>query len=397
MSSAPSAAPGRLGRVQTQRVILFGEDDPLVLAGGRRLAPVTVAYETYGELAADGSNAVVVCHALTGDANAAGHHGDPARPGWWDTLIGPGKPVDTDRFFVVSSNLLGGCQGTTGPRSIDPATGRRYGMGFPPIAMADLVAVQRALLRHLGVTKLHAAIGGSLGGMQVLQWLLDAPGEIERAAIIGASSALSAQNIAFSTVARTAILRDPSFAGGDYPDGGGPDVGLAVARMMAHITYLSDGGMAERFGRDRRDGRTDARLEDAETWLGTAFEIESYLDHQGRSFLQRFDALSYLWLTRVMDFFAPFADPSAVTQALAAQPAARQLVLSFDSDWRFPTGHSVRIAEGLRAGGARDVTLREIASPHGHDSFLLPVPAYHEAVRAFLADDPVPGDEPAAD
>lgn len=397
MSAAPTTGqPGRLGRVHTQRVVLFDEDDPLVLTGGARLSPVEVAYETYGELDDGGTNAVVVCHALTGDAHAAGHHGDPERRGWWDTLIGPGKPVDTDRFFVVSSNLLGGCQGTTGPRSVDPRTGRPYGLRFPPLAMADLVTVQRRLLRHLGVTRLHAALGGSLGGMQVLQWLLDAPGEIERAAIICASSGLSPQNIAFSAVARAAILRDPAFADGDYPPGGGPDVGLAIARMMAHITYLSEGGMRDRFGRARRDGRTDGRLEDARTWLGTAFEVESYLDHQGQSFLQRFDALSYLWLTRVMDFFEPFAEPAAVAAALAAQPNARQLVLSFDSDWRFPTTHSAQIAAGLRAGGAQHVAFREVASPHGHDSFLLPVPAYHEAIRAFLQDEPVPGDEPTA-
>jgi homoserine O-acetyltransferase len=386
------AAPREIGLVETKRVVLYDEDDPLVLSSGRRLWPVEVAYETYGTLDDDGGNAIVVCHALTGDAHAAGHHGDPRRRGWWDVLIGPGKPIDTDRFFVVASNLLGGCQGTTGPRSIDPRTGKRYGMRFPPITMRDLVTVQRRLVQHLGITKLHAAIGGSLGGMQVLQWLLDHPGEVERAAIICASSALSAQNIAFSTAARSAIMRDPAFRGGDYPDGEGPDVGLAVARMVGHITYLSEGGMQERFGRRRRDGRTDARLEDAETWLGTAFEVESYLNHQASSFLRRFDALSYLWLSRVMDFFDPFADREAVAASIARQPDARQLVLSFDSDWRFPTSHSTRIATELRAAGARHVHQREIASPHGHDSFLLDVPEYHEAVRAFLLDEPVPGE-----
>jgi homoserine O-acetyltransferase len=379
-----------LGLVETRRVVLYDRDDPLVLSSGRTLAPVEVAYETYGTLNADASNAVVICHALTGDAHAAGHHGDPSRRGWWDTLIGPGKAVDTDRFFVVCSNLLGGCKGTTGPRSIDPATGRRYGMSFPPITISDLVAVQRRLLHHLGVRQLHAAIGGSLGGMQVLQWLLDWPGEIERAVMVCATSALSAQNIALSTAARSAILRDPAFRGGEYEDGEGPDVGLAVARMIGHITYLSEQGMAEKFGRDRRDGRTDARLEDADTWLGTAFEVESYLYHQASSFLRRFDALSYLWLTRVMDFFEPFSEPERVRAALARQPDMRALVLSFESDWRFPTAHSVRLAEGLREGGARHVELREIPSTYGHDSFLLRVPGYQEAVAAFLADAPLP-------
>jgi homoserine O-acetyltransferase len=374
--------------------MVLTEDGPFALECGRSLEHLEVSYETYGELNADGTNAIVVSHALTGDAHAAGHHGNPAKRGWWDVMIGPGRPLDTDRFFVIASNLLGGCQGTTGPRSIDPATGRRYGMAFPPLTVGDLVEVQRALCGRLGVRLLHAAMGGSLGGMQVLHWQLTHPGELGHAVIIGATGALSAQNIAFSTVARAAITRDPEFRGGDYEDGEGPDTGLAIARMMAHITYLSEIGMQQRFGRERRDGATGMPLGSAAEWLETTFEVESYLDHQGSSFLKRFDALTYLWMTRVMDFFEPFADRAAVSAALAAQPDARQLVLSFDSDWRFSPAHSAAIARELRAAGGNNVTHRELHSIHGHDAFLLPSEDYEQTVRAFLAGDPVPGAEP---
>ena len=368
-----------LGQVETQRVVLHDEADPMWLASGRTLAPVEVAYETYGELSPAADNAVVVCHALTGDAHAAGHHGDPARPGWWDTLIGPGKPVDTDRFFVVCSNLLGGCQGTTGPSSTDPATGRPYGLDFPLLQMNDLVAVHRRLLARLGVERPVAAVGGSLGGMQVLQWAVEHPGELHAAVMIGASSRLTAQNIAFSAVAREAIVRDPGFLGGQYyGDGGGPKVGLSVARMMAHITYLSEQALAEKFGR-RLQGRGDDVAPVPR--FGVDFAVESYLAHQGESFLDRFDANTYLYLTRVMDYFDPFADPAGAARVAAAGTSS--LVLSFDSDWRFDTAHSMRIVRHLEHAGA-PVTFREIASPWGHDSFLLEVPDYHATVRAFL-------------
>ncbi|HSK26625.1 MAG TPA: homoserine O-acetyltransferase [Jiangellales bacterium] len=376
---APQAAP--LGLVETQRVVLHREDDPLRLASGRTLAPVEVAYETYGELSPRADNAVVVCHALTGDAHAAGHHGDPARRGWWDTLIGPGKPVDTDRFFVVCANLLGGCQGTTGPSSTDPSTGRPYGLDFPLLQMGDLVAVHRRLLAHLGVARPLAAIGGSLGGMQVLEWALRHPGEIDAAVMVGASSRLTAQNIAFSAVAREAIVRDPGFRGGQYygdDGGGGPSAGLSVARMMAHITYLSEQAFAEKFGR-RLQGRGEEVAPVPR--FGVDFEVESYLAHQGESFLARFDANTYLYLTRVMDYFDPFADRRAA--ARLAEVGTRSLVLSFDSDWRFDTAHSLRLVRHLEHAGA-PVTFREIASPWGHDSFLLDIPDYHATVRAFL-------------
>ena len=304
-----------------------------------------VAYETYGD---PGAPAVFVCHALTGDAQAAE---------WWETLVGPGKPVDTERFFVICPNLLGGCRGTTGPSSLNPATGEPYGLDFPLFTVRDLVSVHRALLEHLGVRKLHAAIGGSLGGMQALQWALDQPAEVERAVLVCASARLTAQNIAFSKTARAAIRRD------------GFD-GMAFARMMAHITYLSEQGMELKFGRERR--------EDGPMTMDSDFEVEHYLDHQAEIFLARFDPLTYLYLSRVMDYFDPFAEQPA-------RPDTRFLAVSFDSDWRFGTEHSRHLTRELEALGA-DVRHHEVESPWGHDSFLMDVPGYQALVAAFLAD-----------
>ena len=364
-------------RVETRATVLFDREHPLALDSGATLAPVEVAYETYGALDPARANAVVVCHALTGDAHAAGHHGDPDRRGWWDNIIGPGRPLDTDRFFVICANLLGGCQGTTGPSSVDPATGRPYGLRFPLFTVRDLVRVQRELVRHLGVERPLAAIGGSLGGMQALQWALDAPGELGAALVICASSRLSAQNIAFSAVARTAIMSDPDFRGGDYYEAGvRPDRGLAVARQMAHITYLSAESMRRKFGRRLQNGDVPRLGFDID------FQVESYLQHQGESFLRRFDANSYLYLSRVMDYFEPFADPVRTAAEVGAM-TSDVLVVSFDTDWRFDAAHSREIVRVLTAYGA-PVTFREVASPHGHDSFLLEVPEYHRTVAAFL-------------
>jgi len=349
-----------------QRVVLFTPDDPLVLASGEELAEVEVAYKTYGQLDADASNAVFICHALTGDAYAAE---------WWSALVGPGKPVDTNRFFVICPNLLGGCQGTTGPRSINPLTGERYGLDFPQLAMTDFVTVHRRLLAHVGVERLYAAVGGSLGGMQILQWAIDVPDAIDRAVLIGASSRLTAMNIAFSAVARQSIMGDPDFADGAYPDGSGPRQGLAVARMLAHITYLSGAALTEKF--DRRLQHSGEPNRD----FGIDFAVESYLDYQGKSFLERFDALTYLYLSRVMDYFDPFADPTAVERI--ASGSTRFLVLSFDSDWRFDTSQSQRIVDVLDAGKV-PVRFREINSLWGHDSFLMELPGYQSEVAEFL-------------
>jgi homoserine O-acetyltransferase len=361
--------------VVTQRVKLFTPDVPLQLAGGAQLSDVEVAFETYGELSEAGDNAIFVCHALTGDAHAAlWHEGDKAA-GWWSTLIGPGKAIDTNRYFVVCANLLGGCQGTTGPESINPATGKHWGMEFPLLHMSDFVSVHRALSAHLGVTKWHAVIGGSLGGMQVLQWALDYPQDMVNAIVIAASSRLTAQNIAFSAVGRHSIMNDENFHGGKFAElAVSPDVGLATARMMAHITYLSEEAFAEKFGRSpQRDTPAPG--------FGVDFAVEGYLSHQGEAFLDRFDALSYLYLSRVMDYFDPFADTSA-TARLEKQPVSF-LVIAFDSDWRFSPHHSRRIVRHLQRAG-QPVTFRLIDSPWGHDSFLMDVPDYQRTVGAFL-------------
>lgn len=361
--------------VTTQNVRLFDARHPLHLSSGGTLESVDVAYETYGTLNAARDNAIYICHALTGDAHAAGWHPGDKRPGWWDNLIGPGRALDTDRWFIVCSNLLGGCQGTTGPSSTNPATGQAYGLDFPLLQMSDFVTVHLALAAHLGVERFHAVVGGSLGGMQALQWALQAPHTLDRAVVIAASSRLTAQNIAFSAVGRQAIMRDEFFHGGQFArEGTNPDVGLAIARMMAHITYLSEEAFQEKFGRNPQSA-------EASPGFGIDFAVESYLDHQGEAFLSRFDALSYLYLTRVMDYFDPFADPAALA-GLLADPVDF-LVVSFDSDWRFSTEHSRRIVRVLEQAGL-PVSFRDIASTWGHDSFLLEVPTYHPTIAAFI-------------
>jgi homoserine O-acetyltransferase len=314
--------------------------EPFVLESGARLEQVEVAYQSVGE-----GPVVYVCHALTGDARATD---------WWDTLVGPGRAVDTERFRVICANLLGGCQGTTGPGSADPATGEPYGLDFPLFSVRDLVEVHRALLRELGVTRLHAAIGGSLGGMQALQWALDHPHELERAILVCASARLSAQNLGFSKVAREAILRHD---------------GMDVSRMLAHITYLSELGMQLKFDRARRVA--------GPMTMDSDYEVEHYLDHQAAIFLARFDPHTYLYLSRVMDYFEPFAEPAG------ERPSTRFLVISFDTDWRFSTAHSALIADELAKRGV-DVRHEDVASPWGHDSFLMDVPEYHAHVREFL-------------
>ncbi len=365
---------GGIGRVHSHGALLFEQGRPLELESSATLAPVEVAYETYGTLDEDAGNAVFVCHALSGDAHAAGHHGDPSRRGWWDTIIGPGRPLDTDRFFVICPNLLGGCAGTTGPSSPDPLTGRAYGLRFPLFSVRDLVTVHRTLLAHLGIARLHAVIGGSLGGMQGLQWALDHPEEVERAVLVCASARLNAQNIALTAVARAAIMNDPDFQDGDYLDGPRrPDNGLALARKLGHITYLSVESMRRKFDRARRGGPEGPMT------LKSDFEVEHYLDHQGEIFLERFDALSYLYLTRTMDYFDPFSQPDLDLSRVGT----RFLAISFDSDWRFGSEHSRYICDSLRAGGveARHI---ELSSPWGHDSFLLAGEEYHRVVTQAL-------------
>jgi homoserine O-acetyltransferase len=367
---------GSVGIVTTRHVRLYTETDPLLLAGGQSLGSVDVAYETYGTLSPAKDNAVFICHALTGDAHAAGFHEGARRPGWWDNLIGPGKVLDTRHLFVICANLLGGCQGTTGPASTDPATGEPYGLTFPLLEMSDFVTVHRRLLAHLEIPRLLAAVGGSLGGMQVLEWSLQHPEDMANAIVIAASSRLTAMNIAFSAVARRAIMTDPDFHDGQYAaQGVSPRIGLGIARMMAHITYLSEEALTEKFGR-KPSGR------DEPAGFGVDFAIESYLEHQGSTFLDRFEALSYLYLTRVMDYFDPFSRLDVFDRAKAAK-RLRYLVMSFESDWRFSTAHSRRIVRHLENNGLW-VSSRELESTWGHDSFLLELPEYHAALRAFL-------------
>ncbi|MBU3691860.1 MAG: homoserine O-acetyltransferase [Solirubrobacterales bacterium] len=369
--------PDGVGLVETRTAVVADPDHPFRLENGATLEKVEVAYETYGELNEDRSNAIFICHALSGDAHAAGLHQGADRPGWWDNIVGPGRPLDTDRFFVVCANVLGGCGGTTGPSSEDPATGSPYGLRFPLVQVRDLVEVHRALLAELGIDHLLAAVGGSLGGMQALQWAIDHPGELDGALVIAASAHLSAQNIAFSAVAREAIMSDPDFAHGDYyGTDGSPDRGLAIARMIGHITYLSEESMREKFGRRIQDSDAPRYGFDVD------FEVESYLRYQGTSFVERFDANTYLYLGRTMDYFEPFADPTYVQHQIAEGDTAFLLV-SFDSDWRFSTSHSRRVTDELRLAGA-PVTFQEVESRHGHDSFLFEIPEYHETVAGFL-------------
>ncbi len=403
-------APGGVGSTRTQRVVVATPGDPLQLAGGRTLDHVEVAYETYGELNAAGDNAVYLCHALTAGAHAAGVDAETGALGWWDALIGPGRAIDTGRWFVVCGNLLGSCLGTTGPASVDPVTGQPHGLAFPPITVADQVAVHRRLLAALGVQRVHALVGPSIGGMQALQWLLDAPEDVGRTLLIATTGKLTTENRAFSAAGRQAILDDPGFDGGRYLERGGPGPvrGLAAARRFAHITYVASGALDDKLGDDPPPGWPPR---EAAEWLAPSRAVETYLAHQGTSFTDRFDALSYLFLTRPMDDFDPF-HPSRevdVTDALVRHAAAvggraveaagairhsassgsigapRHTIISFDSDWRFGTDHSIRLEAELRAHGAAGVVRYELSAPWGHDSFLLDAPGLPELIAQALA------------
>lgn len=334
-------------------------------------------YETYGNLNEAGSNAVLICHALSGDHHAAGIHSiQDRKPGWWNTLIGPGKPIDTREFFVISTNCIGGCQGSTGPSSINPETGKPYNLDFPIVTIRDMVRAQKLLIEHLGLQRLHAVIGGSMGGMQVLQWAIDYPDCVECILPIATTARQSAQAIAFNEVGRNAIMQDPGWCGGDYDPGKGPDVGLSVARMMAHITYLSDKGMEDKFGRNRRAGEKARQLFDVE------FEVESYLRHQGRSFVNRFDANTYLYFTKALDRFDLYARTGRLEDAFA-NLRARTLVIGFTSDWLFTPRQNRAIVHALLRCG-RDATYCEIDMDLGHDSFLVEAPDLFDLVRNFL-------------
>lgn len=354
-------------------------DAPLRLDCGRTLPTYDLVYETYGTLNAAGSNAILVCHALSGDHHAAGYHSiDERKPGWWENCIGPGKPIDTERFFVVCPNNLGGCGGSTGPTSINPETGRVYGADFPIVTTRDWARAQRRLGEQLGIGCWAAVVGGSLGGMQVMQWAIDHPDCLRHAIIIAAAPRLSAQNIAFNEVARQAILSDPDFNAGHYRAAEAlPRRGLALARMLGHITYLSDGAMREKFGRELREGKLNFNYD-------VEFEVESYLRYQGQSFVERFDANTYLLMTKALDYFDPSAEHGGDLTATFAPVRARSLVIAFTSDWRFPPARSREIVKALIDAG-KEVSYAEITSTLGHDAFLLDSPQYRRVLGNYLA------------
>ena len=362
--------------VVTPQVAKFRE--PVALKCGTVIDEYQLVYETYGTLNRDRSNAVLVCHALNASHHVAGTYADdPANPGWWDNMIGPCKPLDTNRFFVIGVNNLGGCHGSTGPRSINPQTGKSWGAQFPVVTVEDWVATQARLADHLGIRRFAAVMGGSLGAMQALAWTIQYPQRLRHALVIACTPSLSAQNIAFNEVARQAIITDPDFHGGDYySHGTTPKRGLRVARMVGHITYLSDDEMASKFGRQLKHGRLTYSF-DAE------FEIESYLRHQGNKFAEYFDANTYLRITKVLDYFDPaFEHGGDLARALAPAEASF-LVISFTTDWRFSPERSHEIVKAL-LHNRREVTYAEIDAPHGHDAFLLDDPRYHRLVTAYF-------------
>ncbi len=375
MTTQPVTVAGSsVGQVEPK---VFRFDEPLELSCGRVLPSYELVVETYGELNADCSNALLVCHALSGDHHAAGYYDDAERPGWWDEYIGPGKPMDTNQYFVVSLNNIGGCSGSTGPTSVNPETGNPWGPDFPIVTVSDWVNTQARLADQLGIHRWAAVAGGSLGAMQALQWAIDFPDRIARALIIAAAPKLSAQNIAFNEIARKAIMSDPDFHQGRYADHGVmPRHGLMLARMLGHITYLSDDIMRERFGRELREGKVNFGFD-------VEFQIESYLRHQGESFVDRFDANTYLLMTKALDYFDPAQVSGGELSAALKVAQARFLVVAFTSDWRFAPQRSREIVAALHQSG-KSVSYAEIESPDGHDAFLLPHVEYERCLRGFL-------------
>jgi homoserine O-acetyltransferase len=373
-------SPHRLNEVHapSSAVVRFDASAPLRLACQQLLAPFSVAYQTYGTLNSAKSNAVLICHALTGDQHVASPHPVTGKPGWWETLVGPGKPVDTNRFFVICANILGGCMGSTGPASINPKTGTPYGLDFPVITISDMVDAQARLIDHLGIDQLFAVIGGSMGGMQVLDWAARYKDRVFAAAPIATAAWHSSQNIAFHEVGRQAVMADPDWLAGNYYAAGKiPRNGLAVARMAAHITYLSEEALHRKFGRNLQDRSQVAFTFNAE------FQVESYLRHQGSTFVDRFDANSYLYITRAMDYFDLKAEYGDVLANAFRGTKTRFCVVSFTSDWLYPTRESRDIVQALNAVAA-NVSFVEIESDKGHDAFLLEEPTFFATIRGFL-------------
>ncbi|MFA5239017.1 MAG: homoserine O-acetyltransferase [Phycisphaerae bacterium] len=366
-----------VGLVRTETMRVIEQDEPLKLESGKKLGPIDVAYETYGKLNETGDNAILICHALSGNAHVAGVNSpEDKKPGWWDVMVGPGKGIDTNKYFVICSNFLGGCSGTTGPRSINPQTQKPYGLDFPIITVADMVKVQKLLADKLGIKKLLSVIGGSIGGMQVLQWAIAYPDFVKSAIAVATTSHLSAQSIAFDAVGRNAILADSNFAGGQYQTGKGPDRGLGIARMIGHITYLSEQGMRAKFGRELRSAESYSYDFNSE------FAVETYLDYQGQSFVERFDADSYLYITKAADYFDLKKDFGSLEKAFA-QTKSRFLIISFASDWLFTPAQSKVMVDALAAAN-KDVSYCDIASPYGHDAFLLEPEVLGKFLCCFL-------------
>jgi len=369
---------GNAGVVRTKKATFDQPGQELALEGGGELGPFTLAYETYGTLSERKDNAILVTHALSGDAHVAGRHSaNEKRAGWWDILIGPGKALDTDRYFVVCSNVIGGCSGSTGPASENPATGRPYGTDFPIITIADMVNAQAMLLDHLGIAKLLAVVGGSMGGMQVLEWAISHPERVHLCVPMATAARQPTQAIAFNEVGRQAIMADPNWAGGHYYGKIAPRKGLSVARMVGHITYLSDEAMQEKFGRRLRD------IHDYSFTFSADFEVESYLRHQGLAFTDRFDANTYLYITRALDYFDLARAHDSLTTAFR-DVKARFLVLAFSSDWLHPPYQLKEIVSALRATH-KHVSYYEVESHYGHDAFLLEREKMEGIIGAFLA------------
>ncbi|NNF97373.1 MAG: homoserine O-acetyltransferase [Halobacteria archaeon] len=364
-----------VGLVKPQKLAF---DTPLALDCGRSLSSYELVYETYGELNADASNAILICHALSGDHHAAGYHSEEdQKAGWWESCIGPGKPIDTNHFFVVSSNNLGGCKGSTGPMSLNPEKNKPYGPDFPIVTVKDWVRSQARLADALGIEQWAAVIGGSLGGMQAMQWAIDFPDRLRHSVVIAAAPKLSAQNIGFNEVARQAIMSDPEFHQGHYYEHNViPRRGLMLARMLGHITYLSDESMRSKFGRDLREGKLNFGFD-------VEFQVESYLRYQGQSFVEQFDANTYLLMTKALDYFDPAADFGNDLARALEQAKAQFLVVSFTSDWRFAPKRSREIVKAL-LDSQKDVSYSEIQAHHGHDAFLIPIPDYLDVFNSYM-------------
>ena len=372
------AADDPEGPISQSRTVVLGTETALRLDCGAELSSFPVAYQTYGELNAERSNTFMICHALSGDQYVIGTNPVTGKPGWWELMVGPGLPIDTDRYFVIAANVLGGCMGTIGPKDADPATGKPYGLGFPVITIADMVRVQAMLLDHLGIEQLFCITGGSMGGMQALQWMAAYSERLFSALPIACAATHTAQNIAFHEVGRQAIMADADWRGGNYlNEGCNPVGGLAVARMAAHITYLSEAALHRKFGRS---------LQDREAFsfgFGADFQVESYLRHQGSAFVERFDANSYLYLTRAMDYFDLPAEHGGVLAEAFRDIETRVCVISFTGDWLFPTAENRRIVHALNAVAA-NVSFVEVESDKGHDAFLLDEPELFATIRSFL-------------